>query len=204
MHALTHKSYSKKHNERMEFLGDSILNTSITSYLFRNFPEYNEGVLSRIRASLVKGETLAEIARGLGLGELLLLGPGELKSGGYQRESILADALESIIGAAYLEAGYERAEALVIGLYEKRLSKEAVGLLDKDPKTRLQEHLQSLKLPLPNYEIVRTEGNDHNQVFWVRCHIESLGLSLEASGKSRRYAERKVAEKVLGHIGNMK
>jgi len=203
LQALTHKSHSNTHNERMEFLGDSILNASIAIYLIKNFPELDEGVLSRTRASLVKGETLASIARELLVGDSLQLGIGELKSGGYKRASILADALEAIIGAVYLESGFERAEQFVINLFKKRLEKDAILSLDKDPKSRLQEYLQAQQMNLPNYEVISVDGKDHEQMFTVICQVEELSLQVKVQGRNRRSAEREAAKKILHKIQNL-
>lgn len=195
--ALTHKSHSSAHNERIEFLGDSILNAAIAIYLVKHFPELDEGVLSRTRASLVKGETLASIAKELNLGNSLLLGIGELKSGGYKRASILADALEALIGAVYLESGFERAEQFVLNLYQQRLEKDAILSLDKDPKSRLQEYLQAQQMALPNYEVLKIDGKDHEQMFTLICHVEALKLQVKVKARNRRSAERQAAEKIL-------
>lgn len=198
--ALTHKSHSKPHNERMEFLGDSILGSSITIYLYKNFPELSEGVLSRTRASLVKGETLALVAQELELGELLLLGSGELKSGGHKRQSILADAVEAIIGAIFLDSDFDTVEMVVIDIYKERLQRDSINSLDKDPKSRLQEYLQAKQLDLPHYEVIKTEGKDHNQTFTVLCRVKSLSLETQVKGKNRRSAERQAAEYILSRV----
>lgn len=198
--ALTHKSYQAKHNERLEFLGDAVLNTSITAYLFEHFPELDEGVLSRVRASLVKGETLAKLAREHALGEHLLLGTGELKSGGFKRASILADAMEAIIGAVYIESGFEQSKAFVVKLYAKRLLPDSILGLGKDPKTALQEYLQSRKLPLPSYQLEKVTGEDHQQVFTVTCELAKLNIKASSSGSNRRSAEKAVARLVLEQI----
>lgn len=198
--ALTHKSHSGAHNERIEFLGDSILNAVIAVHLVKYFPELDEGVLSRTRASLVKGESLAAIAKGLDLGECLQLGAGELKSGGHKRASILADALEALIGAVYLESGFERAEQFVLNLFSKKLEKDAIYSLDKDPKSQLQEYLQAQKMNLPSYEVFKIEGKDHEQIFTVICKVEALGLDAKVKAANRKTAERKVAEKILQKI----
>lgn len=200
--ALTHKSYQAKHNERLEFLGDAVLNTSITAYLFEHFPELDEGVLSRVRASLVKGETLAKLAREHALGEHLLLGAGELKSGGFKRASILADAMEAIIGAVYLESGFEQGKAFVVNLYAKRLLPDTILGLDKDPKTALQEYLQSRKLPLPSYQLEKVSGEDHKQVFTVTCELAEFNIKASSSASNRRSAEKAVARLVLEQINH--
>jgi ribonuclease-3 len=201
-HALTHKSYSSHHNERMEFLGDAILNTSITIYLYKNFSKQDEGELSRIRASLVKGETLAKIAKELNFGDYLFLGAGELKSGGYKRASILANVVEAVIGAVFLEGGFAQAEQFVLSLYQGRLDEDTILSLDKDPKSRLQEYLQSRKMELPIYEVVNVQGKDHDQMFTVSCQISAMDIEVEVQGRNRRSAERKVAELVLKKLNN--
>lgn len=195
--ALTHKSATSTHNERLEFLGDSILNTSITIYLYENFPELDEGRLSRIRASLVKGETLAKIAKFHQVGNCLNLGLGELKSGGHQRDSILADALEAIIGAVFLEAGFNKAQVLVLSLYEERLQKDFIENLGKDSKSALQEYLQARQLALPVYSVDSIDGKDHQQEFTIACEVESRGIRETATAKNRKTAEKKVARIVL-------
>lgn len=195
--ALTHRSYGGQNNERLEFLGDSIVNFVIAEALYKRFPEAREGQLSRLRAGLVKGQTLAELAREFSLGEFLLLGSGEMKSGGYRRDSILADALEAVIGAIYLDAGMEIAKVRVLSWYAERL--EAIDLQDtqKDPKTRLQEFLQSRQSALPRYEVTSVEGEAHAQTFTVECHVAMLSEHTIGVGTSRRYAEQEAAKKAL-------
>ncbi len=195
--ALTHRSYGGKNNERLEFLGDSIVNFVIGEALFQRFPQAREGQLSRLRARLVKGQTLAELAREFELGECLRLGSGEMKSGGYRRDSILADGVEALIGAIYLDAGMDVAKARVLSWYATRL--ESIDLQDnqKDPKTRLQEFLQSRQAALPRYEVVSVEGEAHAQVFTIECHVEMLEDHTLGVGSSRRHAEQQAAEKAL-------
>lgn len=195
--ALTHRSYGGDNNERLEFLGDSIVNFVIGEALFQRFPQAREGQLSRLRARLVKGQTLAELAREFSLGEHLRLGSGEMKSGGYRRDSILADAMEAVIGAIYLDAGMDVTKARVLSWYGTRL--EAINLQDtqKDPKTRLQEFLQSRQSPLPRYEVLSVEGEAHAQTFTVECHVEMLAEHTVGVGTSRRHAEQQAAEKAL-------
>lgn len=195
--ALTHRSYGGQNNERLEFLGDSIVNFVIGEALFQRFPEAREGQLSRLRAGLVKGQTLAELAREFSLGEFLRLGSGEMKSGGYRRDSILADALEAVIGAIYLDAGMDIVKTRVLSWYAARL--EAIDLQDtqKDPKTRLQEFLQSRQSGLPRYEVTSVEGEAHAQTFTVECHVAMLAEHTLGAGTSRRYAEQEAAEKAL-------
>ncbi|HEY6453971.1 MAG TPA: ribonuclease III [Steroidobacteraceae bacterium] len=198
--ALTHRSAARLHNERLEFLGDAVLNLSIAEHLFRRNPQANEGDLSRLRAWLVSGPPLAETAARIGLGEVLRLGSGELKSGGFRRESILADALEALFGAVFLEAGLAEAQRVIFGLFAERMAHMPDADALKDSKTRLQELLQSRGLPLPAYEVVRTEGEIHAQTFWVRCEVRTLGLTATGQGLSRRRAEQEAAAVVLGEI----
>jgi ribonuclease III len=199
--ALTHRSFGGENNERLEFLGDSILNFIIAEYLFRRFAEAREGQLSRLRARMVKGVTLAQIAREFNMGDYLRLGTGEMKSGGYRRDSILADALESVIGAVYLDSGFSKCRKLVLTWFEQRLN--ALNLKDttKDSKTRLQEYLQSRQQELPRYEVVSVEGKAHAQVFNVVCSIDELSETTEGVGNSRRLAEQKAAKQALMRLG---
>lgn len=192
--ALTHRSAGPEHNERLEFLGDAILGFEVADYLFQHVGEADEGQLSRMRAHLVKRETLAEIARDLELGKALRLGPGELRSGGQNRDSILADGLEAIIAAVYLDGGIETARGLVRRLLGRRLSHPHKGLQQKDAKTRLQESLQAQRLELPRYEVERVDGDQHRQRFIVSCLVEPLELSVQGQGSSRRKAEQMAAE----------
>lgn len=195
--ALTHRSFGSKHNERLEFLGDAVLSFIISSELYARFPALDEGRLSRLRASLVKGDTLAELARGLALGEYLQLGSGELKSGGFRRASILADALEAVIGAIYLDGGIDATRRVVLALYGDNLDNVSPSVNLKDPKTRLQEYLQSRRLPLPQYEVVSVTGEAHDQTFVVRCFVQGLPEPTEGVGASRRRAEQAAAEAAL-------
>lgn len=195
--ALTHRSYGARNNERMEFLGDAILGYLVSTELYHSFPNASEGELSRLRASLVKGETLAAIATGLELGEYLNLGSGELKSGGHRRRSILADAFEAIIGAVYLDSGIDNASKLVQSFFEERIAKLDPRTLKKDPKTRLQEFLQARGDELPDYQVVAIEGKAHEQRFRVECRVAGLDESVIAEGTSRRKAEQAAAEKIL-------
>jgi len=191
--ALTHRSYGAPNNERLEFLGDSILNCAIASKLYRQYPRLDEGNLSRMRAALVKEQTLAEIASRLNLGDCLLLGEGELKSGGFRRPSILADALEAIFGAVYLDAGFDKAEQVIVGLYQPLLQNLDPKTVAKDPKTQLQEYVQSRKLPLPQYEVIAIRGEAHDQEFEVECLIPGLDIRSLGEGHSRRSAEQNAA-----------
>ncbi|WP_417579467.1 ribonuclease III [Nitrincola sp.] len=198
--ALTHRSCGKRNNERLEFLGDSVLNFVIAADLYQRFPSAREGQLSRLRAMMVKGETLAEIARELGLGDYLRLGSGELKSGGFRRDSILADAVEAIIGAIYRDAGLATAESYVLKWYEKRLDELDLDGSIKDSKTRLQEFLQSRRLDLPDYELVSVEGEAHAQTFNIHCHTALLNKPTEGQGNSRRQAEQNAAKAALSQL----
>jgi ribonuclease III len=205
--AITHRSAAKENNERLEFLGDAILNFLVADFLYTRFPMAQEGKLSRLRATLVKGETLAELARELGIGEHLILGPGELKSGGYRRSSILADAFEAVIGAVYLDGGLETCRKLVNFLYQERLETLANEAFLKDPKTRLQEYLQARQFPLPDYRVSAVKGEAHDQVFQVECIISEASLSVTGRGRSRRKAEQDAAtqalERLLGQSENI-
>jgi ribonuclease-3 len=200
LQALTHRSAKGIHNERLEFLGDSILGYVIAEVLFQKFPTHDEGDLTRMRSTLVRGVTLAEIGRGFNLGEHLILGPGELKSGGHRRDSILEDAVEAIIGAVYLDSDNDTAKALVLSWFTDRLDKIKPGNEQKDPKTRLQEYLQARKIALPLYDVVHTSGQSHNQQFTVRCTTEVIKTEVITKGTSRRKAEQAAAQQVLALI----
>ncbi|MFQ6371326.1 ribonuclease III [Shewanella sp. YIC-542] len=195
--ALTHRSAANKHNERLEFLGDSVLSVVISDKLFHQFPKVTEGDLSRMRATLVCGNMLAKIAKEFKLGDYLTLGPGELKSGGFRRESILADAVEAIIGAIYLDADLEVVRGLLLGWYEQRLEAIQPGEGQKDPKTQLQERLQGHKKPLPTYQVLKVEGEAHDQTFTVECRVAELSEPVTGTGSSRRKAEQQAAAQVL-------
>lgn len=195
--ALTHRSFSADHNERLEFLGDSVLNLAVSALLYQRLTTLSEGDLSRVRANLVKQDTLHQIALRLQLPGLLRLGEGETRSGGSQRPSILADALEAVIGAVYLDAGYAAAEALVHRLYEGVDINPRMQAATKDPKTALQEWLQGRRLQLPQYRVAATAGAAHRQTFEVECEIPELGLSRRGSGGSRRAGEQAAAAAML-------
>jgi ribonuclease-3 len=195
--AVTHRSFSADHNERLEFLGDSVLNLAVAHLLYALMNELPEGDLSRVRASLVKQETLHQLALKLDIASCLKLGEGELKSGGQRRPSILADALEALIGAVYLDAGYDAAEKLVHGLFENVEINPSLLAAAKDPKTELQEWLQGRKLQLPQYSVVATTGAAHRQIFDVACDIPELSLSQHGSGPSRRAGEQAAAAAML-------
>lgn len=198
--ALTHRSLSAMNNERLEFLGDSILNFLVAEAVYQRFPLAKEGELSRLRANLVQGETLAEISQSLGLGKFLRLGPGEHKSGGATRISILADALEATIAAIYLDSNLDVTRSVLIRLFISRIESIDEFTHLKDPKTELQEYLQARKFPLPIYQIIKIEGNDHNQLFHVACTVVGLDLREEGCGTSRRRAEQQAAAKFLTSV----
>jgi len=201
--AMTHRSFGGQNNERLEFLGDSIVNFVIAEALFERFPQAREGQLSRLRARLVRGQTLAELAREMEFGECLRLGSGEMKSGGHRRDSILADAVEAVLGAIYLDAGMDIARVRVLAWYAERL--ESINLQDtqKDPKTRLQEFLQSRQSSLPRYEVVSVEGEAHDQTFTVECHVELLATHTLGTGSSRRHAEQQAAELAIRQLESL-
>ncbi len=198
--ALTHRSYASINNERLEFLGDGVLNFIVAHQLYTRFQKLSEGDLSRLRAQLVKEATLFDIAQNLKIGELLNLGEGELKSAGWRRPSILSDALEAIIGATYLDGGFASAEALVLKLFANHFSSIDPKSIDKDAKSKLQEYLQSKKIDLPNYLVTSIEGEAHAQTFKVTCEIQKLNISTHGRGSSRRHAEQQAAELALNII----
>ena len=198
--ALTHRSFGTPHNERLEFLGDSLLNCSVATLLYERFPKHPEGDLSRLRAALVNQRSLAEVAVELGLGERLRLGEGELKSGGFRRPSILADAVEALLGAIFLDAGFDATRSAVERLLASRLESAANQPVDKDPKTALQELLQGRGLALPRYSVQKTEGEAHEQTFIVECRVDDLGVSASGTGPSRRAAEQAAAEGLLAQL----
>jgi ribonuclease-3 len=198
--ALTHRSFGSPHNERLEFLGDAVLNCAVAGYLYKRFAELKEGELSRLRASLVRQETLADIARSLSLGDFLQLGEGELKSGGSGRPSILADALEAIIGAIYVDAGFDAARTVIELLYKSAMARIDPNDAGKDPKTALQEILQGRHLPLPRYGLLATHGEAHIQEFEVECAIPDLDIRTTGAGSSRRIAEQQAAQRAIAEI----
>lgn len=195
--ALTHRSHSSPHNERLEFLGDSVLDCVVAALLYQRFPILREGDLSRQRASLVRQEALANIALTLSLGDYLRLGEGELKSGGARRPSILADALEAILGAIYLDGGFDAARAVIERLLQPLLDQIDPADAGKDPKTALQELLQGRRQPLPQYALLNTHGEAHAQEFDIECAIPSLAIRTVGSGKSRRIAEQAAAREAI-------
>lgn len=201
--ALTHRSFSANNNERLEFLGDGALNYIIAHQLYTRFQKLPEGDLSRLRAQLVKESSLYEVAQTLHLGELLKLGEGELKSAGRQRPSILADALEAIIGAAYVESGHLAAETIVLALYADKLNTIDPKIIDKDAKSQLQELLQSKKIELPDYKVTQIEGEAHAQTFQVTCNIAKLNISTIGEGSSRRAAEQHAAQLAFEQIAHL-
>ncbi|HLD09567.1 MAG TPA: ribonuclease III [Methylophilaceae bacterium] len=202
--ALTHRSHSGANNERLEFLGDGVLNFIIAHQLFQRYPKLSEGDLSRLRAQLVKESTLSEIAITLNIGESLRLGEGELKSSGWRRPSVLADALEAIIGAVFIDGGFAATEAFVVNIYTplfKQINPKSIG---KDPKSLLQEYLQGRKMDLPEYTVLATEGDAHCQVFRVECHIPKLKITAHGEAASRRSAEQQAAELAYNKISAAK
>jgi len=198
--ALTHRSFGTPNNERLEFLGDGILDFVIAAALFHRFPNLPEGDLSRLRANLVRQESLHRLALELGIGEVLRLGEGELRSGGAQRPSILADALEALFGAIYLDAGFVAAQGVIEKLYAPLIDELKPGHFQKDAKTRLQEWLQGRKKPLPRYQLMETTGAAHEQRFEVACHIDSPALRTIGHGSSRRIDEQVAAEQALKEL----
>lgn len=202
--ALTHRSAGAPHNERLEFLGDGVVNLLIAEALYLRWPRADEGALTRARAELVREAALATIGRALELGERLTLGPGEMKSGGHRRDSILADAVEAVVAAIYLDAGFEACRAAILPWFESALAALPVGKPEKDPKTRLQEWLQARQRPLPAYELVSESGDDHAKIFQVRCTLSEPALSAEGEGGSRRLAEQQAAAAVLRQLDSSK
>jgi ribonuclease-3 len=201
--ALTHRSVNKNNNERLEFLGDSILGCVISHELYLRFPLVDEGQLSRLRSSLVRGQTLAKLAKTLNLSENLVLGQGELKSGGFRRESIQADAFEAILGAIFLDSDYLTVSAVILKLYGGLLNEASPDDSLKDFKTQLQELLQKKGRSLPMYELIKTKGQDHNAVFYVSCHIKEFNLTVEENAKSIKRAEQACAESILGSLSSL-
>jgi len=195
--ALTHRSLSQDNNERLEYLGDALLGFIIAEAIYKLYPKATEGELTRLRATLVKGETLAKLARKLSLGNYIRLGGSELKSGGWRRSSILANTVESLIGAIYLDAGMDICRDIVLKLYGNILKISTPATLMKDPKTRLQEYLQSLQMNLPEYSVIVEQGEAHEKTFTVQCDIQAMTISVQAEGKSKRTAEQAAAQLAL-------
>jgi len=200
--ALTHRSVSKNNNERLEFLGDSILGCVISRELYQRFPLIDEGQLSRLRSSLVKGQTLAKIAKTIDLSETLVLGQGELKSGGFRRESIQADAFEAVLGAIFLDSDYLTVSSVVLKLYDDLLNDVSPEDSLKDFKTQLQELLQKKGHSLPQYELMKTKGQDHDAIFYVRCIVSEYNIEVERKSKSIKRAEQACAESLLERLAS--
>jgi ribonuclease-3 len=199
--ALTHRSAGSPHNERLEFLGDALLNLIVAEQLYQRWPRADEGAMTRARAELVRESTLARIARELGLGERLTLGPGEMKSGGHRRDSILADALEAVIAACYLDAGFDACRKLVLSWHAPLLdAMPSPGHVGKDPKTWLQEWLQARGWPLPVYAALSERGDEHDRIFEVSCTLSQPPMSASGEGSSRRAAEQAAAEALLARL----
>jgi len=198
--ALTHRSAHHKHNERLEFLGDAVLGSVIANALYEKFPKADEGQLSRLRAFLVKEKALSELATELNFSQFLILGSGELKSGGFRRASILSDTFEAIIGAVLLDSDYQIAQQYIIHLYRQKLAALSLNMAEKDPKTKLQEWLQARSHPTPIYEVVRSSGKDHAKTYWVMCTLEFQNIKVEGYGVSRRNAEQDAAIKAMIEI----
>jgi ribonuclease-3 len=195
--ALRHRSAGVPHNERLEFLGDALVGLIVAEALYARWPKADEGAMTRARAELVRESALAQIARDLDLGAHLTMGPGEMKSGGHRRDSILSDALEALVGAIYLDAGFERCRAAVLPWFEATIAGLGAGKVGKDPKTRLQEWLQARQRPLPVYELLSESGDEHAKQFLMRCRLEEPPLLTEGEGSSRRAAEQQAAEAAL-------
>ena len=202
--ALTHRSAGAPHNERLEFLGDALVGLIAAEALYLRWPKADEGAMTRARAELVRESSLAQIARELDLGARITLGPGEMKSGGHRRDSILSDALEAVVGAIYLDAGFKACCDTVLPWFEPRIAALPVGGIGKDPKTRLQEWLQARQRPLPEYELLAESGDEHARTFHVRCVLADPALAAEGSGSSRRGAEQEAASAALSQLETTK
>jgi len=200
--AMTHRSAGAPHNERLEFLGDAVVGLIVAEALYKRWPKADEGALTRARAELVRESSLASIARTLDLGSKLILGPGEMKSGGHRRDSILSDALEALVGAIYLDAGFEACRGVVLPWFEEGINETPAGKVGKDAKTRLQEWLQARQRALPAYELVSESGDDHAKVFRIACTLAEPPLSAHGEGGSRRTAEQAAAEGILALLEN--
>lgn len=201
--ALSHRSCGSSNNERLEFLGDAVLGMAISSFLFKRFPDAREGDLSRIRSQIVRAESLAGIARQLDLGPELLLGPGEMKSGGHRRDSILGDTVEALLGAVFLDSGLEAVEICIQNWFKESLGTLTLDSPVKDAKTALQEWLQARGKPLPEYRVVKTQGEDHSRLFTMSCKIDAVAEAAEATASSRRKAEQLVAEELVKKLENI-
>lgn len=202
--ALTHRSAGAPHNERLEFLGDALVGLIVAEALYLRWPKADEGAMTRARAELVRESSLARIARDLDLGGRITLGPGEMKSGGHRRDSILSDALEAVVGAIYLDAGFEACRSVVMPWFEAQFAALPAGGIGKDPKTRLQEWLQGRQRPLPAYELVSESGEEHARTFRVRCLLSDPALEAEGNGSSRRAAEQDAAAAILTQLESLK
>ena len=202
--ALTHRSAGTPHNERLEFLGDALVGLIVAEALYLRWPKADEGAMTRARAELVRESSLARIARDLELGARMTLGPGEMKSGGHRRDSILSDALEAVVGAIYLDVGFEACRGAVMPWFEPHIDALPAGGIGKDPKTRLQEWLQARQRPLPTYELISESGEEHARVFHVRCLLTEPALEAEGSGSSRRASEQDAASAALAQLESMK
>ena len=202
--ALTHRSAGAPHNERLEFLGDALVGLVVAEALYLRWPKADEGAMTRARAELVRESSLARIARDLDLGGRITLGPGEMKSGGHRRDSILSDALEAVVGAIYLDAGFEACRSVVMPWFEAQFAALPAGGIGKDPKTRLQEWLQGRQRPLPAYELVSESGEEHARTFRVRCLLSDPALEAEGNGSSRRAAEQDAAAAILTQLEPLK
>ena len=200
MLALTHRSFGSVNNERLEFLGDSILSLVITRSLFERFPGATEGQMSRLRAKLVRRATLADIARQLSLGDFMVMGRGELRSGGFARDSVLSDTVEAIIGAIYIDGGFDVAEKKILLWYKTKWGELSLSEAERDAKSKLQEHLQAMGLPLPRYEVIDVSGLAHDQLFTVACSSEILPESVLGEGGSRRIAEQEAAKLAVAFL----
>ena len=198
--ALTHRSFGATHNERLEFVGDAVLNCAVAAVLFERFPAIPEGELSRVRASLVNRDTLARIARGLDLGREIVLGEGEVRSGGGERPSILADALEAVFGAVFVDAGFDAARRVIEHVYAADFAGLDPAALGKDPKTRLQEWLQARRIAVPEYAVTGTHGEAHAQTFTIECRIAQLNVTATGTGTNRRGAEQAAAAEAFGRV----
>ena len=198
--ALTHRSAHHIHNERLEFLGDAVLGSVIASALYEKFPKADEGQLSRLRAFLVKEKALSELAAELNFSQFLILGSGELKSGGFRRASILSDTFEAIIGAVLLDSDYQIAQQYILKLYQEKLAALSLNMAEKDPKTKLQEWLQARSHPTPVYDVLRSSGKDHVKTYWVTCSLGFQNIKVEGYGASRRKAEQDAAIKAMNEI----
>jgi|TARA_B110000003_G_C16493371_1_gene474385 ribonuclease-3 len=200
MLAMTHRSYSGKNNERLEFLGDSILNFVVADLLFKKFNDLDEGDLSRLRSQMVKEEPLSKLGNELKIGDFLNLGVGELKSSGWRRPSILADAFEALIGAIFIDSGMDSAYKFIEDSYADLIEKINPKEIHKDPKTILQEFLQAQKVSLPSYEVIKVEGDAHNQLFTVTCEVSKFDIKAEGGGRSRKIAEQEAAKEAMATI----